>query len=59
MVPAPKVRTNHQMVKKVAPRGKDGDEAGKSSTPQSLLESNPDLKNTVAQIGRASCRERV
>lgn len=38
------------MAKKIAQRGKGSDEAEKSSSPQSLLESNPNLKNTVAQI---------
>jgi recombination protein RecA len=50
MVTATKIRTNHQMAKKAASRGKDGDEAEKSSSTQSPLEGNATLKNTVAQI---------
>ena len=50
MVTATKLRTNHQMAKKVASRGKDGDEAARSSAGQSPLDGNPTLKNTVAQI---------
>jgi len=38
------------MAKKIAQRGKGSDAAEKSTSPQSLLESNPNLKNTVAQI---------
>jgi len=38
------------MAKKIAQRGKGSDEAEKCSSPQSLLESNLNLKNTVAQI---------
>jgi recombination protein RecA len=38
------------MAKKVAPRGRDGDEAETSAAAQSPLETNPNLKNTVAQI---------
>lgn len=50
MVTATKVRTNHQMAKKVVQRGKGEDGAEKAAAPQSPLESNPNLKNTVAQI---------
>ncbi len=49
MVTATKMRMNHQMTKKIAQRGKGGD-GGEKSPPQSPLESNPTLKNTVAQI---------
>jgi recombination protein RecA len=50
MVTAARIRMNHPMAKKVAPRGKDGDEAEKSASSQSPLDTNPTLKNTVAQI---------
>lgn len=38
------------MAKRIAQRGKGSDEAEKSSSPQSILDSNLNLKNTVAQI---------
>jgi recombination protein RecA len=38
------------MAKKVAQRGKGPDEEAKSPSTQSILESNPNLKTTVAQI---------
>ncbi len=50
MVTASKIRTNHQMAKKVVQRGKGADGAEKSAAPPSPLDSNPNLKNTVAQI---------
>ena len=50
MVTAAKIRTNHQMAKKVASRGKDGEDSRKAGSSLSSLESNVTLKNTVAQI---------
>jgi recombination protein RecA len=49
MVTATKIRMNHQMAKKVVQRGK-GEDGAEKSAPQSPLESNLTLKNTVAQI---------
>jgi len=50
MVSATRIRTNHQMAKKVVQRGKGPDEEAKSPPTQSILDTNPNLKTTVAQI---------